>query len=87
MQVVIEISDYDKEWVTNGYCIPDEINGRIAEAIINGTPLPKHHGRLIDYDDLIEKLDRYGRGNVKYQLPYSPTIIEADRAESEDKTN
>lgn len=53
----------------------------IEDAIRNGTPLPKGHGRLIDYDDLIEGLDRYGRKNVKYQLPYSPTIIFADKEE------
>ena len=41
MQIVIEISDYDKEWVTNGVYIPDEINRRIAETIINGIPLDK----------------------------------------------
>lgn len=53
----------------------------IGWAIKDGILLPEHHGRLIDYDDLIEKLDRYGRENVKYQLPYSPTIIEADKGE------
>lgn len=39
MNIVIEIEDYDKEWVTNGYYIPNEINGKIAEVIINGKPL------------------------------------------------
>ena len=41
MQTVIEISDYDKEWIANGYHIPEEINMKISEAIINGTPFPK----------------------------------------------
>jgi len=40
MQIVIDIKDYDREWITNGYYIPNEINGKIAEAIINGAPLP-----------------------------------------------
>lgn len=72
MQIVIDIPQkvYDKALSGDG-------TGTIwAGYVKNGTPLPRHHGRLIDYDDLIEKLDRYGRGNVKYQLPYSPTIIE-----------
>jgi hypothetical protein len=47
MDVVIKISSYDKEWITNGYYIPEEINMRISEAIANGIPLPKGHGRLI----------------------------------------
>lgn len=41
MQIVIEISDYDKEWITNGYCIPEEINMEIAKAIINGISFSK----------------------------------------------
>ena len=49
MQIVIDISSYDKEWITNGYhIIPKEINMKIAEAIAEGTPLPEDHGRLID---------------------------------------
>lgn len=52
MQIVIEISSYDKEWITNGYHIPEEINTKIAEAIANGTPLPKGHGRLVDEKEI-----------------------------------
>ena len=77
MQIVIDIPQkvYDKALSGDG-------TGAIwAGYVKNGTPLPRHHGRLIDYDDLIEKLDRYGRGNVKYQLPYSPTIIFTDKGE------
>jgi len=73
MQIVIDIDEKDYQAMKNGH-IPFNVLG----VLMSGTPLPRHHGRLIDYDDLIEKLDRYGRGNVKYQLPYSPTIIEKD---------
>ena len=52
IELVIKISNYDKEWITNGYCIPEEINTKISEAIINGTVLPKGHGRLIDCERL-----------------------------------
>lgn len=48
IELVIRISIYDKEWITNGYYIPEEINMRISEAIANGTVLPKGHGDLID---------------------------------------
>ena len=57
-------------------------------AIKNGIPLPKGHGRLIDADDLIQELSVVSSRPVKsqlYILREAPTIIEADKAESEDK--
>lgn len=62
MKLVIEISSYDKEWITNGYYIPEEINMRISEAIANGTPLPKGYGDLIDRDLLRNKISEDKRG-------------------------
>lgn len=87
MEIVIEIEDYDKEWVTNGYYIPNEINGKIAEAIINGTPLPGHHGRIID-ESKIERVYYHieNSENKRFRLEYTvidgtdaPTIIEPDK--------
>lgn len=72
MKIVIDIEGYDREWITNGYHIPDEINGKIAEAIINGRPLPKGHGRLIDGSKLKVELEcgiragNYEEGYEKY---------------------
>lgn len=44
MRVVIDISEYDKEWIGNAYGIPQEINTKIAEAIINAEPChPEPH--------------------------------------------
>ena len=91
MQIVIEISDYDKEWITNGVYIPDEINRKIAEAIINGIPLPEHHGRLIDADELfldIQTDEQMRLGEhiawVRERIEDAPTIIEADKGEEND---
>lgn len=59
---------------------------RACVAIRKGTPLPKGHGRLIDADALGEKLHRYTEAPYQYALTVfgeSPTIIEADKAESE----
>lgn len=61
MNIVIEISSYDKEWITNGYYIPEEINMRISEAIANSTPLPTGHGRLIDADELLKAIDTWDK--------------------------
>ena len=46
------------------------------DVIINGTPLPKGHGRLID---AAERMD------ISCIVDHAPTIIDADVAESEDK--
>ena len=39
MRYVINISEYDKEWIKNAYKIPQDINTKIADAIINAEPL------------------------------------------------
>ena len=89
MHVVIEISSYDKEWITNGYYIPEEINIRISEAIANGTILPKGHGRLIDADNVKSHFsDKEGDAFTAFHfydaVENAPTIIEASK-ESEEK--
>ena len=59
------------------------------EVIANGIPLSKGHGRIID-ERKITKCQPTGLyiidGNVsKCLITDAPTIIEADKAESEDK--
>lgn len=66
-------------------------------AVKHGTPLPKGHGRLKDIDKFLKKVEEdrmhecYMRSwtidDVLQKLDswYVPTIIEADKAESEDK--
>ena len=39
MKLIIDIDEYDLEWIRNGYCIPLELNEKMTEMIINGTPL------------------------------------------------
>lgn len=65
----------------------------IAQAIANGTPLPKGHGRMIDAgnfinvlnNDQIEGLNTYkGLGRAKELLIEAPTIIEADKKSEEE---
>ena len=64
-------------------------------AIKNGTPLPKGHGRLIDSDALEYTCNSdecgmlTGCNHCQYniitedEIDHAPTIIEADKAESE----
>ena len=55
MRLVIDISEHDKEWIGNAYGIPQDINTKIAEAIINAEPCqPEPHE--IGYDDCANAL-------------------------------
>lgn len=62
----------------------------IAEAIVDGTPLPKGHGRLIDADDLREdfktskKITFAERMNISCIVDHASIIIEADKEEDDD---
>ena len=74
--------------------IPEEIYNEIKSMpyhtiiesyILNGIPLPKGHGDLIDRKDLIESILCKTFGLRSIDIENAPTIIKADNAESEDK--
>ena len=74
MQIVIKISKEDYERLKEYEKAPfNSLTSRVYEAIANGTPLPKGHGRLIDADDI----DNHIIGHV--DTSSCPTIIEADK--------
>ena len=83
MQIVIDISDEQyKKAIEFGHL--DMCGIELAEAVLNGTPLPKGHGRLIDGDALGEELHRYTEAPYQYALKVfndAPTIIESDKEE------
>ena len=110
MKIVIDIDDVAYKFVQNTSFVEDESTlfkqtnadrkktlflFGILDAIKNGTPLPKGHGKLIDSNILkrhIDKLPCLPDGNfagnhsaLKALINMQPTIIEADEAESEDK--
>lgn len=96
MQIVIDI---DEEYIKQIDRIRFLIGGKedrslqinVINAIKNGTPLPKGHGRLIDADALGEKEECYLNEDESISFFYvyseyiidAPTIIEADKSESE----
>ena len=97
MRLIIDISEYNVEYIKNAYGIPQDINMIIAEAIINGKQIPTPHGRLIDADALKETLDYYireanwgdevnkGLRWVKDEFINSEnTVIEAEGSENHD---
>lgn len=84
MQIVIDVPEEYYKAITE---IPTHQCTADMLIIKNGTPLPKGHGRLIDADMLINKyaydLDNNFIVDLK-DINDAPTIIEADKAESED---
>lgn len=80
MQIVINLSEEDYN------CIDDCILGVYGDAIKNGTPLPKGHGRLIDADRLVKKAYKEGLPFVECVQEFSmmleinaPTVIPAEK--------
>lgn len=70
MQIVIDIPKEIVEWI-NKYSdyikiFNDGKMGVVVDAIKNGTPLPKGHGRLIDADAFAKKLE-YASKRQKYK--------------------
>jgi hypothetical protein len=59
----------------------------LYEAVKNGTPLPKGHGRLIDADELKKHKyhdnNRFENAVAVAQIDWADTIIEADGGDSE----
>lgn len=52
MQIVIEIDKYDIEWIKNGYSIPNELNLKITEAVLNGIVLEDTLKDFLEWYDL-----------------------------------
>lgn len=61
MELVINISEEDYKAVSNKVMTIEEmfetVDGRVIRAIVKGRPLPKGHGRLIDKDHMIARLE------------------------------
>ena len=81
MKIVIDIPD--KKYESLKMMESDTIDWRLGvveKAIINGTPLPKGHGRLIDADALpLNSIDDANYGSNYIRI--APTIIEADKGD------
>ena len=84
MKIVIDIDEelYNRIRADSGVYVMDDI--LVENAIYEGTPLPKGHGRLIDADALFNdsELDYTidGLGCVKWSdIRKAPTVVEADK--------
>lgn len=84
MQIVIDI---DVQAYNKCLKLVDDNDGGILgihliNAVANGTPLPKGHGRLIDADAVYDDFEK-GEYDFEESLEFAPTIIPTDK-ESED---
>lgn len=92
MQIVIELSEEDYEVLKQGSTFTKGTQmTRVYEALWDATPLPEHHGRLIDEDELLETAYQV-YDEVRHMwtqdfvvnaddISSAPTIIEADKEE------
>jgi hypothetical protein len=91
MEIVIDINEHIYEQImadSEVYVLDNEVDRILIEnAIYNGTPLPEHHGRLIDEQQIIDRfkpIERFkhwcvGTDGLFNVLSDAPTIIEADK--------
>ena len=84
MKLIIDISENEYEAVKlHPECFT------FANSILNGTPLPKGHGRLIDINDIEWAKHKEERNYMEYEvidwedILNAPAIIEAEWRESE----
>ena len=80
MKIVVDVPERD----FGIYCrmVDEGMANEAVRRIVNGTPLPKGHGRLIDADALkiTEDYDGIDAMNAVYS---TPTIVEADEETKE----
>lgn len=47
MKLIVDISEYDYEYICNAYSIPQDINAKMAESIIFAKTLPQHREMFV----------------------------------------
>ena len=82
MKVIIDIPEYMYNDIKYREYVYPEHAEDLALYIIDGTPLPKGHGRLIDADAMQKyQIDTFGQRLLV--IDTAPTIIEADKEEEQ----
>jgi hypothetical protein len=96
MQIVIDIPDYDYRQIKEYYEKNDIVEATYSY-IYHGTPLPKGHGRIMDVDKILKKMEEreeqlkddrsmYETSCVETAIDmFGETIIEAEGSESDAK--
>jgi len=77
MQIVIDIPEKMYELIKDGH-----VPFRVLDVIMNGTPLPKGHGRILDEKDILDTKNNDGGWYDLVDMPEYiagvKAIIEAD---------
>ena len=81
MQIVIEIPEGILNTIQADEMINREQLAVLQMHILNGTPLPKGHGRVVDVDEVIKIANK--TKDLHGAIWNAPTIIEADRSDEE----
>ena len=87
MEIVIKIPESTYKYLGELVDAGEEPLGYFERIIMRGTPLPEHHGRLIDADDLREdfknskKISFVERMDISCIVDHAPTIIEGSNTE------
>lgn len=79
MKLVIDISEMTYEQLK--FFADQGLGTTIDDVVVNGIPLPKNYGRLIDANKLIDSIlanrqSFYTQSEVISAITYAPTIIE-----------
>lgn len=80
MKILIDIADQKYKWIVEN---PQAYTDELHDAIRNGTPLPEHHGRIIDESQIKHivcntERELYG-AKIRYvKTTDAPTIIEGE---------
>lgn len=87
MKVVVELSKEEMESYKN--LMRFGFGNSVMRKIINGTPLPEGHGRLIDADSMktmknIQSANFNAIELIRFWIDNQPTIIEADKEGAEE---
>lgn len=90
MKIVIDIDEKDYKRIKEISEVFNSLTSRAYKAIRNGTPLPEHHGRIID-ESQIKHIECHTEQElcgtkIRYvKTTDAPTIIEADTEGSDEK--
>lgn len=74
MQIMIKIEDKDYQSLKDGH-----IPFNVLDVIMNGTPLPKGHGDLIDRQELLKSTLCKTFVLRSVDIKNAPAVIEADK--------
>lgn len=87
IEIVIKISEDSYKATCSGSMLPPDVKN-VIDAIKNGTPLPKGHGKIGDLTKLYNEIDKRNKGKNKGKytgilalVGFADTIIEAVKGE------